>query len=346
MDRLDIELIQENTKKKYPFLLAILLSTVIFELVLSIRGFLFFDLGHIKHQMYLVCYLFLLLVSAESLVFLLLWRKREKYSRLLVAHNYMYTVCILVWAALVSCIDYTANGDSGVMVFVMIGLAIGAIMRIRPGWYILVMALCTAGMLAGILRYAERSVSGGFLINLLVYLILAWWTCLQSYHLGMRELKAKQTLVKLSATDQLTGLYNRRSLDAYLAQCCDAAQPVQVIMIDLDDFKKINDTIGHVAGDDYLILVAERLKDVFGEHCYRFGGDEFVVITALSADQAAARIGEVDQAISRAAQDTALHLSAGICSITEGSTPYEVLTHADKALYQAKKEGKACSTVY
>ena len=92
--------------------------------------------------------------------------------------------------------------------------------------------------------------------------------------------------------------------------------------------------------------VAERLKDVFGEHCYRFGGDEFVVITALSADQAAARIGEVDQAISRAAQDTALHLSAGICSVTEGSTPYEVLTHADKALYQAKKEGKACSTVY
>ena len=44
------------------------------------------------------------------------------------------------------------------MVFVMIGLAIGAIMRIRPGWYILVMALCTAGMLAGILRYAEHAI--------------------------------------------------------------------------------------------------------------------------------------------------------------------------------------------
>lgn len=98
-----------------------------------------------------------------------------------------------------------------------------------------------------------------------------------------------------SEFDQLTDVYNKKSTETKIIQCLrEPAELRAFLILDLDDFKEINDSYGHKAGDDTLILFAKHLKAVFHEHCVvgRFGGDEFIVLMEqISSDK------EVDKAL-------------------------------------------------
>ncbi|TRW77905.1 diguanylate cyclase [Mycolicibacterium sp. 018/SC-01/001] len=104
---------------------------------------------------------------------------------------------------------------------------------------------------------------------------------------------------RLAVTDQLTGLHNRHSLVAQIAECrdVDPQAPVGIVFADLDGFKRINDIHGHAAGDAVLETVARRLADAVAPHsAYRLGGDEFVVLVTDSVTdelvaQVASRVG-------------------------------------------------------
>jgi diguanylate cyclase (GGDEF)-like protein len=154
---------------------------------------------------------------------------------------------------------------------------------------------------------------------------------------------------QLADLDALTGLHNRRYFHETLARECARAHRYQrklsLIVFDLDDFKEVNDRIGHLAGDTVLAEAAERVRDVVrtADIACRVGGDEFAVILPESsledADQLYRRI---QNAISsrQLGQGGNLFLSAGVAELRAEDDPVAFFKRADDALYRAKEAGK------
>ncbi|HYH78446.1 MAG TPA: tetratricopeptide repeat-containing diguanylate cyclase [Longimicrobium sp.] len=158
----------------------------------------------------------------------------------------------------------------------------------------------------------------------------------------------------LSIRDPLTGAFNRRYLDQRLAEAMPLAargiQPLSVMMCDLDDFKRVNDTFSHAVGDGVLRTVAGilaqhlRQSDVVA----RFGGEEFVVLFPATTLEQARAAGEKICALVRAFDWSALQpglavtLSAGVAQAGAQPTPETLLADADGKLYEAKRRGKDC----
>jgi diguanylate cyclase (GGDEF)-like protein len=154
---------------------------------------------------------------------------------------------------------------------------------------------------------------------------------------------------QLADLDALTGLHNRRYFHETLARECARAhryeRKLSLIIFDLDDFKEINDRIGHLAGDAVLSEAAERIKDVVrtADIACRVGGDEFAVILPESsiedADQLYRRL--LNAVSSRPmGQAGKLYISAGVAELRAEDDPVSFFQRADEALYRAKEAGK------
>jgi diguanylate cyclase (GGDEF)-like protein len=155
---------------------------------------------------------------------------------------------------------------------------------------------------------------------------------------------------KLADLDALTGLHNRRYFHETLAREVARAhrygRKLALVVFDLDDFKAINDRIGHLAGDSVLAETAQRVREVVrsADVACRVGGDEFAVIlpesTAADADQLYHRLlGAVGSR--PVAEAGRLSVSAGIAELREDDDPTRFFERADEALYNAKGHGKA-----
>jgi diguanylate cyclase (GGDEF)-like protein len=174
-----------------------------------------------------------------------------------------------------------------------------------------------------------------------------------------RDLAAtvRLTLEHQASHDELTGLPGRGLMFTLLEHALPSANrrgtAVAVLFIDLDDFKNINDTLGHAAGDQVLIKAAHRLARALrkGDTIIRLAGDEFVFICEdlpQDAGHAAAQIQALGSrlagAISRPMQITGNQLivsaSIGIAVAGAGSTPENLLANADHAMYSAKQRGR------
>jgi diguanylate cyclase (GGDEF)-like protein len=154
---------------------------------------------------------------------------------------------------------------------------------------------------------------------------------------------------QLADLDALTGLHNRRYFHETLARECARAhryeRKLALIVFDLDDFKVVNDRIGHLAGDAALAEAAERVREVVrtADIACRVGGDEFAVILPESsledADQLYRRI--LHAVSSRPlGQAGKLYLSAGVAELRPEDDPVAFFKRADEALYRAKEAGK------
>ncbi|MDX2201871.1 MAG: PleD family two-component system response regulator [Hyphomicrobiaceae bacterium] len=159
--------------------------------------------------------------------------------------------------------------------------------------------------------------------------------------------------VELAATDTLTGLFNRRYLEAHLAAHVERARgggaPLSLMIADIDHFKAINDTWGHDAGDTVLREVATRLRrDIrAADIACRLGGEEFVVLMPSTDTETANGVAErLRDAIARDAFPVAANLpvavtlSVGVATISPEDTPKSLLKRADTALYAAKTRGR------
>jgi diguanylate cyclase (GGDEF)-like protein/PAS domain S-box-containing protein len=157
--------------------------------------------------------------------------------------------------------------------------------------------------------------------------------------------------------DFLTGLFNRRHFEQELAKETERVArygaPGAVLVIDIDNFKDVNDTFGHKAGDDVLKGVAgllrERLRHT--DIVARLGGDEFaVLLTQTDADHAQSVAGELVKALGRqmaVLADHSIHITASIgLSLFDRLTDIEVLAYADLAMYEAKETGRNRFAMY
>jgi diguanylate cyclase (GGDEF)-like protein len=154
---------------------------------------------------------------------------------------------------------------------------------------------------------------------------------------------------QLADLDALTGLHNRRYFHETLSRECARAhryeRKLALVVFDLDDFKEVNDRIGHLAGDAALAEAAERVRDVVrtSDIACRVGGDEFAVILPESsledADQLYRRI--LNAVSTRPlGQAGKLYLSAGVAELRPEDDPVSFFQRADDALYRAKEAGK------
>lgn len=159
---------------------------------------------------------------------------------------------------------------------------------------------------------------------------------------------SEQQLFQLEHFDSLTGLLNRNMLDRELAHALsETSQNVQTVFLflDLDEFKAVNDSLGHSVGDQVLVAVAERLR---GQMCgsdviARFGGDEFAILTRVSGvDQVENLAGRVSAALNEPytlhGREVTVGASIGIVVVSEpGAVAERVIRDADIALHQAKE---------
>jgi diguanylate cyclase (GGDEF)-like protein len=163
----------------------------------------------------------------------------------------------------------------------------------------------------------------------------------------------QQQLSHQAFHDSLTDLPNRALFIASVREALEQApQELAVLFIDVDDFKTVNDTLGHAVGDELLIAVADRLRACIrpSDEIARLGGDEFAVRlhdavdAEAAAESVAMRIMEAFQLpIAAGGELLSIKLSVGIASGAQGATDHdELIRHADMAMYQAKMAGKGC----
>ncbi|MFC4017193.1 GGDEF domain-containing protein [Micromonospora sp. GCM10011542] len=189
--------------------------------------------------------------------------------------------------------------------------------------------------------------------------ICAAGALLSSWQLRRRALRAEAEIGHLQAElaaerhaashDPLTGLPNRRAFYRLAATLLtDAAgRPLIAVVLDLDDFKLINDRYGHAAGDQVLISVAERLAAFAGDNLVaRLGGDEFAGLLASPTvdrrwiEHASRRLTEMLAApIPLGSRSVRVTASVGLAPVTGPGQLTEALSRADEAMYQAKSLG-------
>jgi diguanylate cyclase (GGDEF)-like protein/PAS domain S-box-containing protein len=165
----------------------------------------------------------------------------------------------------------------------------------------------------------------------------------------VRDFTKQKEAEKMAETDPLTNVYNRRKFSELLDQEMDRVErynrSLSVILLDLDDFKKINDTYGHDTGDYVLKkisgLIKENIRRV--DKLARYGGEEFIILlpeTNLKGSMAVAE--RIRRVIENASLDKVGHItiSAGVSAVTEGDSRQSIVKKADRGLYIAKREGK------
>jgi diguanylate cyclase (GGDEF)-like protein len=166
--------------------------------------------------------------------------------------------------------------------------------------------------------------------------------------------RARDRLEELVLQDGLTGLANRRCFDQRLQQEWARARrnrhPLSLLLIDIDHFKKLNDSHGHLIGDECLIQVAQTLRRALnrpGDLLARYGGEEFVALLPetgdLGAEQVAERLQRTLRLCAPVAQvEKQVTISIGVCTCQPGeSSPVQALIEAaDRALYLAKQRGR------
>jgi diguanylate cyclase (GGDEF)-like protein len=257
-------------------------------------------------------------------------------------------------------------GTLGLMPAVM-GMP-GTIARARRGdsvgWYFLVAwagYFATTAVMVGMIKgrvdvnfWTLHSFQLGNTLDMLVFLRVIGLRLQAVHAAAQRATRERDQLRSLAHSDPLTGLANRRGLDASLAALlprCTPQDMLAVYMLDLDGFKNVNDRHGHDVGDELLVAVARRLQATVraDDVVARLGGDEFVVMAGGLKDE-------------HQAHEVGLHLVEAFgkpfdvrghaCSVgvtvgyvlvpLDGNDPVRLLKRADEAMYAGKQSGKSC----
>lgn len=194
----------------------------------------------------------------------------------------------------------------------------------------------------------------GVVYSMIVLMLSSVFAFRDSFYKRIHYFDTKE-LIRLSATDPLTGIYNRAKFNDELKQyvCCSRTHDttLSLIIIDLDDFKKINDTYGHLSGDNIIVectnIVRNNIResDIFA----RWGGEEFVLLLPDMDIENSFEVGErIREKIENHifSENIKMTCSFGIAELSIDDNTETILQKADKMLYAAKSSGKNTVMVY
>ncbi|MEH6449987.1 MAG: GGDEF domain-containing protein [Oleispira sp.] len=271
----------------------------------------------------------------------------------------------LAWGVMAACsyLETPLFAHQDLILFATVGLSAGGAVSFSASrFYTYVYVLC---MLMPILIVeffiAERIISEK-VTTVVIYIIGLLWVTVNSSKEYMSARVSNIQLLEMSNTDGLTGVQNRRYFDLQLEEELQRARRTEgriaLLILDIDNFKKVNDDYGHVTGDQCLIAVASCLKNSvqrISDTVARYGGEEFAIIIANTD---AADCLKIAERIRTAVEDTQilvnnvavpLTISIGVSQCNAADVQCDavsLLTAADAALYQAKKQGRnqVCAT--
>ncbi|MEH6811881.1 MAG: sensor domain-containing diguanylate cyclase [Motiliproteus sp.] len=162
----------------------------------------------------------------------------------------------------------------------------------------------------------------------------------------------EQTLKQQSITDSLSGLYNQRhfrsTLIKEIARCNRYKHPLALACLDLDNFKSVNDQLGHIIGDSIISFMGQIIRDELRgcDFGFRYGGDEFMLILpeaeedqALAVAKRLLKVFSERTPLNHMPAPPKVSISIGITEFTPGEGPEDLFKRADMAMYQAKKDG-------
>jgi diguanylate cyclase (GGDEF)-like protein len=291
----------------------------------------------------------LLLASAPAIVHLLEHRPPER-----TAYN---AAVFAIGAALAAAaiVPFDAGTAAGVLLSVVVAYSV--LFGVNFALIVLVMAATSMTPLRTLAGESARqmAVPCGLMASASLMLVVLWQRSpafsaaligpLLAIALYQRSQHREMRAMQLALTDPLTGLGNHRHfherLQRELADAQEAGRPLSLCLLDVDDFKRINDTFGHPAGDRLLGTVAARLRQ--GGEAFRLGGDEFAVLLPGQDDSQAFRTAAsiVARVATMRHEHGPITVSAGVAAFpSQGVGRDELIRLADSALYWAKEHGK------
>ncbi len=223
-----------------------------------------------------------------------------------------------------------------------------ALLGLRHGQVFSAVFLCS---LLSIL-YHKFSMSNSLVLFPTLSNLVSCYSCIWiiSHIYEYNRQNTENSLTHLASRDSLTGTHNRLSLTSsfHSFECYQKDEKeLCMLFIDLDHFKKVNDTYGHDAGDQVLIETSSIIRTIVGDdNLYRIGGEEFCITLFNKPIEEAERIGEkIRQQISQHTfiyRDKQIHITLciGMCEYSEGDQLGDILKLADIQLYQAKENGR------
>lgn len=313
---------------------------------------------------YLQCYIVLLAATVISFALLMAWRRDiKKYRSALVWLAHIYAAVILLWAVAISFLDVGRGGSLTVYLTVLVVLACA--FYLHPWAACGIFCGCTALLMVLVRTTTNHTLD--ITINLLVFGVFMLIVSIMRYG-SKKESVFKETvivkqneelnqlnerLVVLSQTDMLTGLYNRRHYDEIVpgitGECARQGQEMAALMLDIDKFKKINDTYGHKTGDVCIRSVARIVLEQarkYGGTAYRFGGEEFLAVVpgcgTACAKELAEGIRGMVEATPMEGVEYPVTVSVG-CYAGKPETEKDAdifVNRADRAMYCVKANGR------
>jgi diguanylate cyclase (GGDEF)-like protein len=212
----------------------------------------------------------------------------------------------------------------------------------KPGEAVLISTLTIVALVPALVPKMD----GIMMMTTFVTLIA---TSVFAYAFAFLSRGQRDQLLQLARKDPLTGAGNRRALDEKLAEVCAAqarsSTPSSLLLIDIDNFKEINDEFGHAVGDQILVRLTEiiELRIRVTDSLYRIGGEEFVVVIEGQTKDKARRMAEQLRTLVEAnelAPEGSVTISLGVAELSLGESPVDWLRRADLALYESKRCGR------
>ena len=307
---------------------------------------------------------YILLIAATLVAELLLYvfKRQEQMVTQFYLVMWGYVLALFIWAIGITYVGFASNEDLSTFAYVTITTC--AIVLIEPWRIILVLSISTACL--GVILFSNPALEADFgtIIQMMSIFALAVVVSIIAYNRRLNRVRLeyehmddleeiRELNVKLqndAVMDALTGLYNRRYLTAHIDEPLNTGvYPSGLMMIDIDSFKRINDTCGHQMGDECLTLMGNLIRDIMDDHsgyAVRYGGEEFLLFfnriseykVIMTAQKLQSILGKTP--MKREGHEFFLTVSIGYALAREGMSYTDLIGVADENLYQAKAHGR------
>jgi diguanylate cyclase (GGDEF)-like protein len=312
----------------------------------------------IEHKIFYVGEIILIYQGINTVVIIVLIfinRRFEEVSiSILKAPIYLWTLATLFFGIVL--VFSTQSETDLIHMYMMMALGIAAFVCMSPLERLVILAIPTLFFFFGLPYFqSDVGIVNVGRINVLIFTFFILLLAYNLYFLKYKEFLSKKELVeknvlleKLSKTDLMTNLYNHKTILEILNKNMEESKrygnDLSIILIDIDDFKRVNDNFGHALGDETIIMLADvlRMHTRITDEIGRYGGEEFLVIMPdTNLEGARNYYLRIQESLRRKAlsNDVLITISAGT-AFYQSQDITNFLVDADKNLYKAKNLGK------
>lgn len=302
----------------------------------------------VKHLHYGMCYTFLLTVALLSLVLIRKWKDDlEQNAKKLYYYQVFYNTSMVVWAVMMTLLDGYYHNGYDLTIFMTMIVLVPVVAFENP-----IISNCVNTISCLIILYALVSngdtnqsinfacfIAGAVVVNIVFYKTKKSLFLIQ-YELHEVEIK---NLVRITQTDELTGVLNRRAYEEDIYSHDNITNDKFVyVSIDVNGLKVVNDTKGHMAGDELIVGACQCMKESLGKvgNLYRIGGDEFVAILFCDEEKTKETLSEFDTALLNWSGELVDSISVSYGWISKNEKPDASVRQlgaiAEERMYEAK----------